>query len=144
VWCEQPPSGRVVELARGGDGKRRYLCQVCVDAGVDPEIAQRSRDYHTLMLPFPFRCRDVTGCTSSHNPDGPCWLFEGHMTASDGARVRSFAVHFGAERPPWIDTAVGVEYLGDLGCFDGVAGAINWMRANRPTWRGLRDNGGWL
>ena len=53
VWCEQPPAGRGVELARGDDGKRRYLCQRCVDAGVDSETDQRRCDYHTLILPFP-------------------------------------------------------------------------------------------
>lgn len=144
VWCEQPLGGRGVELARGSDGKRRYLCQRCVDAGVEPETAQRRRDYHTLILPFPFWCHTETGCASSHNPDGPCWLFEGHTTDSDGARVRSFAVHFGAERLPWDDTAVGVEHLSELGCFEGTADAVMWLRANRPTWRGLRENGGWF
>ena len=144
VWCDQPPGGRGVKLERGADGKPRYLCQRCIDADVDPETAQRCRDYHLLMHPFPFLCRDESGCTSSHDPDGPCQLFECHTTDSDGARVRSFAVHFGDERPPWDETTMAVKHLEDLGCFDDLAAAIGWLRVHRPTWRGLRANGGWF
>ena len=135
VRCEQPVSGRRSQLERSDDWNPRYLCQRRIDAGVGPETAQRCRDHHALILPFPFWCRDSTGCTSSHNPDGPRWLFEGGDTDRDGARVRSFAVHFGAERRPWDDTVAGVEHLGDLGRFDGMVDAINWLRAYRPTWR---------
>ena len=142
VWCEQPPRGRGVELARGADGKQRYLCQRCADAGVDPETTERCCDYHLLVLPFPFMCRDDYGCTSSHNCDGPCWLFEYHAIDCDGARVRTFAVHFGSARPPWDESVSAGARLEDLGRFDDLDAAVGWLRVNRPTWRGLRENGG--
>ena len=90
------------------------------------------------------RCRDEHGCTSSHNPDGPCWLFESHTIDSDGARVRIFSVHFGADRPTWDETTTEMEYLEGLGRFDDLDAAIGWLRANRPSWRGPRGNGGWF
>ena len=143
VWCERPVSGRGVELESDG-GKSRYLCQECVDDGMDPDTAQRCRDYHLPVIPLLFVCRDDYGCTSSHNPNGPCWLFESHTIDSDGARVRSFVIHFGIERPPWDETTAAAENLEDLGRFDDSHAAIGWLRENRPTWTGLRVNGGWF
>ena len=144
LWCNQPPGGRGEKIAPGVDGKARYLCQRCVDTGVDPEVAERCRDYRLLCSALPFLCRDRHGCTSSHNPDGPCWLFESHTIDSDGARVRIFSIHFGAERPAWSAEALGAQHLEDCGLFDDVDAAIGWLRANRPNWGGLRANGGWF
>ena len=144
VSCERPPAGRGIELTSGSDGKKRYLCQECVDAGVDPEMAQRCRDYRLLWPTLPFLCRDQHGCSSSHNPEGPCWLFESHTIDSDEVRVRMFSLHFGAGRPPWDAAALGVQHLEGFGPFENLDAAIGWLRANRPSWSGLRVNGGWF